>query len=532
MRQMAGPCPDPERLAGWVEETLAPEDRGDLAAHLSECDRCRRAVVLAGQMEAPAGGGRVDETLLQRVVRTARWRPWWTWAAAAACLAALGLSLMIPGGSVEESPESPVTEAPAVPETIAPDPAPLAVEVPPAVAPVPEPVEPVPAKPIPPAPPVEPRRDLVKAPVPEPPAPPVPEPAPAPVPAPAPEEEKPVVKRDAGRSETDLDLVFHPVYVVDPTATLRLGREGGDPAAVRRFEEVGRRDVFSAPESAAAFTVESRAAVVLEKGAETGISFFAPDKAYALLLRSGSVMIDTGGAEQTWRVTRGPATVTLEALNGQAAVESRGDGVSAVLLEGRAQIRVGAASEQARVGREVVLSAKGAREERKVRVSAKRLFLRRLRPAESTMFLADFDEDEGARKGLGYTLAAGRVKGEGTALFLHAEPDAAASKPGRTVVSAALVPLHPFRSTTDMMLRFRYRTSVAKIRIRLGDHSVEVPTRPGSWRTVEVSLETFEREGVPLLPDDPVGEVRFESETGNRAGLLDVDSVQFVRRAR
>jgi hypothetical protein len=53
----AGACPDENRLAGFVEGRLAPQERDGIAAHLEPCRDCGAIVAELAQSEAVAAGG-------------------------------------------------------------------------------------------------------------------------------------------------------------------------------------------------------------------------------------------------------------------------------------------------------------------------------------------------------------------------------------------------------------------------------------------------------------------------------------------
>jgi len=109
-----------------------------------------------------------------------------------------------------------------------------------------------------------------------------------------------------------------------------------------------------------------------------------------------------------------------------------------------------------------------------------------------------------------------------------------ATADGRPGLTAALETPEPFLAASGMVLRFRYRTTLAPITVSLGNYSaVYVPkARPGQWGDAEIPLKAFSFEGVPLLPSDPVGGVRFSGILEARSGALDVDQVHFTRRSR
>lgn len=93
---MTSHCPSEERLACWMEGTLAESDRSRVTEHLASCDPCRQSVALAHLMKADpvhALTPRQEEAAL-RIVQVSRGRPlaWATAAAAAALLAWVAVS--------------------------------------------------------------------------------------------------------------------------------------------------------------------------------------------------------------------------------------------------------------------------------------------------------------------------------------------------------------------------------------------------------------------------------------------------------
>jgi hypothetical protein len=395
-----------------------------------------------------------------------------------------------------------------------------AKEAPVAVAPKAEPAPRTeePAKPAPeppkPAPVEEPKKEVVKAP---------PSEAPKPEPAPAPKETK-----------TDLSAVFGSVFAVDATGDLWLRREGGEGARVGTFEQAGWTDTFSSREGGG-FTLDARASVALEKGAEVGLSWFKPDQAYSIHVGQGLVLVDTEGATCNFRVTRGGSTVAFTGLNGCLAVEPRGEQVAATLLRGRSDLKVGAEVRKAAIGREVVLAADGKVSDQPGETKKKLDRLLALRPKVSTLFAASFDEKKDEVSPFPYTVVVGRVATGPAGYFLEAIN--LAQKPtDKPEMAAALKPDRAIQVTSDMVLAFRYRTSAPSFQVRFGAHAatVTVPRgRSGQWTEAVIRRDAFTHEGVELVPSAEVAEVRFTTGVvDRRAGTLEVDAVQFLRRAR
>jgi len=111
MSTMEKSCPTTEALAGWLQGSLAPQERSHLASHLAACDECRRAVAIASTLEAPPAAP-VNEILLARVVAASRPRRMVHVAAAAAAIfavAAVGFA-MFSKSSSPPAPVAPVVE--------------------------------------------------------------------------------------------------------------------------------------------------------------------------------------------------------------------------------------------------------------------------------------------------------------------------------------------------------------------------------------------------------------------------------------
>jgi hypothetical protein len=95
-----------------------------------------------------------------------------------------------------------------------------------------------------------------------------------------------------------------------------------------------------------------------------------------------------------------------------------------------------------------------------------------------------------------------------------------------------------------MVLRFRYRTTLPSFFVKVSEPTpegkereyvakVEVKSRVAAWTEAELLLAVLSDEGVPVVPSTSMQEIRFQGvPTGGKSGLLEVDSVQFLRRAR
>lgn len=530
MRHMGEFCPGPEALAGWLEQSLSAAERARVTAHLAACDECRRAVTIASTVQPPPQG-EVDELLLQRVVSAARRRPLAAWVAvAAAALLAAGIFFWVarPNPTPDPSPAPGIVVTPPAPRppltrTETPPNPPL--PVPPApetplVVPTPEPLAPKPeVKPEPPR--EEPKKPVLVREEPKPES-----PREEPVP--------PVVKTPPGLTKTDLSTVFAPVFVIDPSGDLWLNRPGSDPARVGRYEQVGYTDTLSARDAAGAFALEGKATMALEKGASAAVSWKRSDNAYALTLTQGTVMVDTEGAEQKWQVSRGIQEVTFANLNGRFVVEQSGEKLAAVMLAGRADVKVGSLTRRLESGREMVLSGDGKPAERAAQPK-KYARLAQLRPRDVTVFAATFDESKDEPIPFPYTIAHGKLAKEG---YLRAGiPEDAYPKAGEKVVAwCSVKPERPIVATAVMQVVFRYRTSFPAFTLKLGKYStVFYPARlkAGEWGEGRLSLDAFEFEGTPPDSGEALGEIQFQAVLdGKKPGFLEVDGVHFFRRAR
>lgn len=515
-------CPSIETLAGWLEGSLAPEARGRVASHLASCDDCRRTVALVSTTEPVAAAAPVNEILLSRVVSASRRRSFVPLAAAAAVVLSIVGITMMPSRSRHEAAAPAVvavkTDAPAPVVADPPKPAPVAVRVPdPVVAPVP--VDPVKETPV----------VIVPKETPVPVRPPVPteNPKVPDVVAPAPVKEPPVVAaapEDKSRS---------PVFVMDPVGDLWLRRDQGE-AKAGVLEKAAWKDLFAARTGAASFSLEARTSVMLEKGSEVAFSHLKLDDTYSLALGQGLVMLDTEGSSQKWRISFGKSELDFSNLNGRLAVESRGDRMSALLLDGSAELKIGELTRKAQVGQEVVLSREGQIVEQKVETQKKLARLDELRPKIFTSFNATFDEKKDEFQPYPYSLAAGRVMNGPAGMFLQADPIAPPRSGDKGQVASELHLDRPFGVITGMVVRFRYRTTLPVFSVKIGKYSSDYTSRvkAGQWADAEIPLREFSFEGTPLLPTDPVEGVRFAGVVDRRSGQLDIDGVQFLRRVR
>lgn len=530
MNTMEKSCPDILALAGWVEGSLNPQDRSQMASHLAGCDECRRAVAIASTIEIPPAQGAVNEILLGKVVSGSSRRRFLPFIGAAAAVLAVAVGfILVPRTPAPESPRvamgkpapvvavTPALPRPVEPRPVSPDPTlPL--------LPVDKPKEPVVTAPPadPPKPPAEPEKKPAANPT-------VVDPAPVVVPT-------PVIAKENPRETPPADLkILAPVFVLDPAGDLWLKRDQAE-AKAGVLEKAAWKDWFTARNTGASFTLEARTSVMLEKGSEAAFSHLKSDDTYSLALDQGLVMLDTEGSSQRWQISFGNnSKLSFSELNGRLAVESRGDRMSALLLDGSAMMKIGTLARKAQIGQEIVLSREGQQVvEQKVETQRKLARLDELRPKVFTAFSASFDEKNDEFQPYPYAIATGkRVLGP-TGLYLQSEAFPA-QKPGEKNILAAEIHLdRPFGMVSQMVIRFRYRTTLPNFNLKIGKYSADHTSRvkAGQWADGEIPLGAFSFEGTPMLPTDPVENVRFTGSLDKRSGQLDIDGVQFLRRVR
>jgi hypothetical protein len=520
MNTMEKSCPGTETLAGWLEGSLTPQERSHVASHLAACDECRRAVAIASSTEPPPPQAVVNEILLARVVSASRRRNLRPLAAVSAILLAGAIALV--ARSTSSTAPTAVREA-ETPVAVLNGAKPVAVEVKPLerVAPPisPDPVKPTPAVVTPPETP----KPVAVVPVPVKPA------EPAPLPEAAPE---PVAKVTAPAPASVDERALASVFVVDPVGDLWLRNERGE-AKAGVLEKAAWKDLFAARTSGASFSLEARASVMLEKGSEAAFSHVKSDDSYSVALGQGLVMLDTEGSTQRWRISFGKSELDFNDFNGRLAVESRGDRMSALLLDGKAEMKIGALAKKAQVGQELVLSREGQVVEQKVETQKKLARLDELRPKVFTAFAATFDEKKEEFQPYPYTVVSGRVASGPAGFYLQSEGPPSPKVGEKIPVVAEVRPERSFGVISGMVLRFRYRTTLPVFTVKIGKYSADfVSRKAGQWADAEIPLRELSFEGTPMLPTDPVESVRFTAFFEKRVGQLDIDGVQFLRRVR
>jgi hypothetical protein len=527
MSTMEKPCPTTEDLAGWLQGSLDPQARGHLTSHLAACDECRRTLAIASTIDAPPAIP-INGMLLSRVVAASRPRrtlPFAAAAAAALAVVAVGFSLFS-----RSAPTPPVT-------AVHPPPAVEPVAVKPVVKPEdPRTVTPAPL-PAPPTPTVEAPKAPVAVETPKTAEKPVPTEKPAPEkPAPvAPDVvEKPVVKDTPPPVKAPVDvLTLAPVFVIDPVGDLWLKRDQAEAKAVS-LEKAAYKDKFTTRNGTAAFTLEARTSVMLEKNSEVAFWHQKSDDIYSLALDQGLVMLDTEGSSQKWQISFGNSKLDYNNLNGRLAVESRGDRMSALLLDGSAELKIGSMAKKALVGQEFVFSREGTVVEQKVETQKKLARLDELRPKVFTAFSSTFDEKGDEFQPYPYAVVAGK-RALGPAGFYLQADSLLAQKPGEKNGLASEIHLdRAFGVVSGMLIKFRYRTNLPAFSLKIGNYSVDFASRvrAGQWGDGEIPLGAFQHEGIPMIPTDPVENVRFTGSTERKNGQLDIDGVQFLRRVK
>ncbi|HLY09073.1 MAG TPA: hypothetical protein VKW04_07225, partial [Planctomycetota bacterium] len=215
------------------------------------------------------------------------------------------------------------------------------------------------------------------------------------------------------------------------------------------------------------------------------------------------------------------------------SVESRGDRVSAMLLDGAAELKIGSLAKKATVGQEVVLTSEGQIVEQKGEALKKLARFDELRPKLFMAFAATFDEKKDDPPLFPYSIVTGRLAPGPTGLYLACEGPPS-SKPGeRMTIAGELRPDRAFSVASGMVLRFRYRSTLPSFTVKLGKYSADLAARRiGQWADMDVPLRDFSFEGTPLLPTDLVDAIRFSVSFEKRSGQLDIDGIQFQRRGR
>ena len=519
MNAMEKSCPEPETLARWLEGSLTTEERAAMTSHLAVCDECRRTVALSASIDA-APAARVNEVLLQRVVQASQRRRTAPIAVAAAALVlgVLGLNLLMKGDPAPRPAPAVAAERPPAKEV---PPLPVAVARPEPETPKPLPVEQPKPDPVVVAP-----KEVVK------PLPVTPTPAPA-DPTPKPDvKPDPVVVAPKPEPAVPEDKGYVPVLVTDPVGDLWLRRGQGE-AKAGALEKAAWKDLFAAHSGAATFSLEARTSVLLEKGAEAAFSRAKKDDSYGLTLGTGLVMLDTEGSAQKWRIAFGSSELDFSNFNGRLAVESRGDRMSAMLLEGTAELKIGALAKKATVGQEVVLSREGQVVEQKGEALKRMARFDELRPKLFMAFAATFDEKKDDLQLFPYKVTLGKLVPGPNGIYLACEGPPSPKAGDRMTIAAEVVPERAFGVVSNMVLRFRYRTTLPLFTAKLGKYGVDVAVRRlGQWNDAEIPLRDFTFEGTPLLPTDPVDGVRFSVSFEKRSGQLDIDGIQFLRRVR
>ena len=535
MNTMEKSCPDVLILAGWLEGTLSPQERGRMESHLAGCDDCRRAVALASTLEAPPQAGAVNEILLSKVVSASRRRRFVPMAAAAAAVLAVAVGFTLfprhsPAPSAKIDPKNvPATEikVAAVPTPSGPAPSPIVAQKPDPTLPVLDLKPEVVKAPVPTVAPTTPEESVKKTPNPT-----LVDPTPPPTPAVAPA----VVAKENPRETPPADVkTLSPVFVIDPAGDLWLKRDESE-AKAGTMVKAAWKDWFAAKSSAASFTLEARTSVMLEKGSEAAFSHLKSDDSFSLALDQGLVMLDTEGSSQKWQISfpSNKGKLSFSNLNGRLAVQSRGDRMSALLLDGSAEMKLGSLAKKAQIGEEIVLSQGGQVNEEKAATQRLLARLDEIRPKVFTAFAATFDEKNDEFQPYPYAVVTGkRVQGP-TGLFLQSDSIQPQKAGDKNVLAAEVHVDRSFGVVSGMVLKFRYRTSLPTFSVKIGKYSLDYTSRAkaGQWGEAEIPLYAFTFEGTPMLPSDPVENVRFSGSLDKRSGQLDIDGVQFLRRVR
>lgn len=470
-------CPDAGRLAGWLEDTLAARERKEIAAHLAECDDCRRTVALSAEAsETPAAP--LEEGAVARWMRRVRpaGPPVWSWVAAAAVLVAVAF-LALP--RLRPAPLEPTCAWPVLGTGE------MARDA--------DPPKDEPKK--------EEKREIARKTK----APPGVEPENLP-----PRREDPP-KRETPKDETaknetrtDQSALYEPLALLDASGDLWRGSDRVEGGA-----RAGYGTVLESRSASAGFTLDGRATVAIEPKTRLWVARAKQDRAFTIALEAGFAFVDTEGAAQTWKLVGGVASLFLPRVRGRLLLELADGRLRVHVLQGEADTpekRTVEAGHTLTAGESGAVVTPGSATADRKRLDR----LREIRPASRTAFRATFDDDA-----FGFTVRGTVRKGEnGNCL-------------GSDSGGVALRLENPVPYQTGMILRFRCRSD-ADLTIRSGKYGTVAGGGDG-WRTVEIPVEQFEDEAVPIVSGDLLEELRFLPV---RDCGVEVDGVELIVRGR
>lgn len=519
VKNVSGNCPNLERLAGWIEGSLPETERPALAAHLADCDDCRRSVELAvlaidSKVEPLAPGA--EERWL-RVIRRPRARTW-SWAAAAAVFLAVAVLAIAKLRSDPTPPAVPPTadqptkkEEPRVTPTHEKKPEEPNVRLQEIVKLVPPIGEKLPD-------------ELVEAPKIE----------------DQPRIEEPNVKRD---TKVDLSGNFEAIGIVDGSGDLWIRKaEGEEFAKLDGTSRAGYGQLIESRKNPAAFTVDGSATVAIEPDTKVWVARAKGDQGYALSIDRGVAFLDTEGMRQAWQFFSGASSVLMPQVHGRVFVQAMDEAFQVWVLQGKVEVLDGTDQQTMESGRSFTVDRTGKPQPAKaesamIKKSLERLY--KIRPTSRTVFSANFDEVD--PKTFPYTITLGSTRRDTSPKVLQyviAEGATGAMVAKMGGKSDAGIGLKLGREVTylnGMVIRFKYKTNVSTLEIRAGKFAgrVSVKATDGKWMTAEIPIEILEEEGVPIVSGDSLQEVFFNlPKDSNRVGTLEIDGVELIRSAR
>lgn len=517
---MNGICPNLDRLAAWIEGSLSDKERPALAAHLAQCDDCRRTVELAAiAMETkaePLVPGAEERWL--RAIRRPKAR-WWSWAAAAGVF--LAISILAIAKLAKSEPPQPQPQ----PTPTADQPKKKEEEAPKIVPKHEKKVE-------------EPNvgiRDIVTH---KPPGGEKPEEAVAEEPKKEePKKEDPAVKRD---TKVDMSGRYEPLAIADGSGDLWMKKsEGEEFAKIDGTTRAGYGQLIESRKTHASFTIEGSATVAIEPETKVWIARSKEEKNYVLSIDAGVAFLDTEGMRQAWQFFCGAASVLMPQVQGRIFVQALQEQLEIHVLQGKVEIAGGTVDS----GRSIRVDRTGKAQTAKaesgfVKKSLERLY--KIRPAMRTVFAANFDETDPKTHPYQIILGSTRRDDSPKVLqYVRAEgaTGAMVAKSGGGTAEAG-IGIKFGREVTylnGMVIRFKYRTNASILEVRAGKYSGKVSVKPsdGKWLTAEIPIEILEEEGVPIVSGDSIQEIFFNlPKDANRVGSLDVDGVELTRSAR
>lgn len=540
-------CPKTDLAAAHADGRLDAAESARYLEHCADCDECRRTLAILLQ---PRGGAAVPPAMEARAVAAVRRslerertpkpfrrpRPAPSKASqaglvAAASLVAVFLGFLFTGRPAPVRPSEPreIVQKPVVAEPVAP-----------------------------PAPRLEPPRELPK-PVPPQKA----EPVEIPKPAPPPRIEEPraetpveVIVRETPKieetrpedpprteSHTVVARALSEIQVTDIAGPLSVQRRGAKAKEkLSGVARLGEGDVVMA-EKPSSFQVEGRHPVVLAENTSISMAYVAQEQAPWLSVQSGEATVDSTGPSR-WVVTDGQVAVAVKPAKARFTASRRDSRLAlAAATETLYAQPDGGRLQTIRVGEELQVG-RGAADVRSVEpalLSRRAAAFESARPRQRTVFYTSCDPADAKREHF-FVKEGFWLKNDG--LY-------SAELKDRTC-AAAIAPNPRFAWRETYLLRFRYLTNCKSVEAQLrADEKRYTLVRPlpvdrraaGTWQSVEIPFAlsgwpTFRRDdgGTQLVvtPEDKFDLIRFavrqQDVYGDAKAFVLVDDVHVVEK--